>query len=239
MNTIDTIFDLMDSWRHLPDYQLERRADLFFSLYLPQAIEKKLGFPVEPRFIPEFPVRKGIIYEDIPKKEVNQSNKIDYVAIAKHGKIAVFVELKTDVSSHRGVQGEYFELARDAGFPTLLAGILDIFRNPRSAKRKYFCLIDQLAKLGQYRIPEDVHEIMTRQRLQGITKASYGMKVTSKVSECIIVYVEPTRTKSCSITFDEFRDVVSAYDDEVSKRFAKSLAEWARVEAGRCEQIGG
>jgi hypothetical protein len=46
MDLIETLFDRMDGWRHLPNYQLERRADLFFSLYLPTAVEAKLGFEV-------------------------------------------------------------------------------------------------------------------------------------------------------------------------------------------------
>lgn len=46
MKQIDTLFNRMDAWRHLPNYQLERRADLFFSLYLPEVLEAKLGFLV-------------------------------------------------------------------------------------------------------------------------------------------------------------------------------------------------
>jgi hypothetical protein len=36
MKQIDTLFDRMDAWRHLPNYQLERRADIFFAMYLPE-----------------------------------------------------------------------------------------------------------------------------------------------------------------------------------------------------------
>ena len=32
MKQIDTLFDRMDAWRHFPNYQLERRADVFFAL---------------------------------------------------------------------------------------------------------------------------------------------------------------------------------------------------------------
>ena len=46
MKQIDTLFNRVDAWRHLPNYQLERRADLFFSLYLPEVLKAKLGFPV-------------------------------------------------------------------------------------------------------------------------------------------------------------------------------------------------
>jgi len=31
---LQTIFRHLDCWRHLPAYQLERRADIFFSAYL-------------------------------------------------------------------------------------------------------------------------------------------------------------------------------------------------------------
>ncbi len=35
MKHLNELFDNMDSWRHLPAYQFERRADIFFSIYLP------------------------------------------------------------------------------------------------------------------------------------------------------------------------------------------------------------
>ncbi|HPD48392.1 MAG TPA: hypothetical protein P5279_17685 [Anaerohalosphaeraceae bacterium] len=71
---ISQLFDRMDAWRHLPNYQLERRADLFFSLYLPSVLESKFGVPVSPIVIPEFPVRIGTIYPNIP---TDKSYKID------------------------------------------------------------------------------------------------------------------------------------------------------------------
>ena len=32
------LFDRLDEWRDFPNYQLERRADIFFSLYLVEAL---------------------------------------------------------------------------------------------------------------------------------------------------------------------------------------------------------
>jgi len=46
MKQIDTLFNRMDAWRHFPNYQLERRADIFFALYLPEVLEAKLRFAV-------------------------------------------------------------------------------------------------------------------------------------------------------------------------------------------------
>ena len=38
MYMIDTLFDRIDAWRHLPSYQLERRADRLFLLYMPEML---------------------------------------------------------------------------------------------------------------------------------------------------------------------------------------------------------
>ena len=42
---INQLFNNLDTWRHLPNYQLERRADIFFSLYLAEVLQaqKDLG----------------------------------------------------------------------------------------------------------------------------------------------------------------------------------------------------
>ena len=60
MKQIDTLFNRMDAWRHFPNYQLERRADIFFALYLPEVLEAKLRFAVGSELAPEFPVRIGV-----------------------------------------------------------------------------------------------------------------------------------------------------------------------------------
>ena len=49
--------ELLDRWRHFPAYQLERRADVFFALYLPGIVEHALGVKVDSRVIPVEPWR--------------------------------------------------------------------------------------------------------------------------------------------------------------------------------------
>ncbi len=61
MSKISVAFDNLDQWRHLPNYQLERRADIFFSLYLKEVIEEKYHVKLHNQIIPEFPVRVGTI----------------------------------------------------------------------------------------------------------------------------------------------------------------------------------
>ena len=64
MNPITDLFDRLDVWRHFPNYQLERRADIFFALYLPEVLESTLEIAINPLLAPEFTVRIGTIYPD-------------------------------------------------------------------------------------------------------------------------------------------------------------------------------
>jgi hypothetical protein len=231
MKQIDTLFNRMDVWRHLPNYQLERRADLFFSLYLPEVLEAKLGFPVSGQVVPEFPVRIGTVYPGIP---INKSYKIDYVALLADADKAILVELKTEGLSRRDSQDKYLLASRDAGFRALLSGVLDIFRATNS-KRKYFALIELLESMGLLQIPLEMKEIMSRPRLQGAIEASRAIEVTTSATVSIIVYVQPNGNGDDIISFEDFRAIVQKHHDPLSQRFAKSLTEWASVKAGEKE----
>jgi len=228
MNRITAIFDRMDEWRHLPNYQLERRADLLFSLYLTEVLERKLGHPLLPTLIPEFPVRIGTIYPDIPG---NKSFKIDYLALPEDRTKAVFVELKTHSHSRRTKQDRYLEAARNAGLERLLEGLLQIFRATNS-KRKYFRLLQLIEDMGLLRIPEAMNRIVAGKNLRGINKASEGIEIDCPLTECGIIYVQPKGTGDDVVNFAEFADTVRAHSDPISQRFSQSLEEWAKVEAG-------
>jgi len=96
MKQIGTLFNWMDAWRHFPNYQLEHRAGIFFALYLPEVLEAKLRFAVGPELAPEFPVRIGTIYPNIP---IDKSYKIDYVALSAAADNAVLVDGKIGTDS--------------------------------------------------------------------------------------------------------------------------------------------
>jgi hypothetical protein len=68
MNIISEIFDKMDKWRNLPKYGLERRADIFFGVYLKTALETKYKTKIKEEIIPEFPVHLATIYPSIQTK---------------------------------------------------------------------------------------------------------------------------------------------------------------------------
>ena len=84
------IFDTLNDWRHLPAYQLERRVDLFFAIYLPYALEARRCVKIKEGLVPEFPIKK---------KGNNRSEKADYLAISKDGDCIFLIELKTDMNS--------------------------------------------------------------------------------------------------------------------------------------------
>ncbi len=225
---IDILFDRMDSWRHLPSYQLERRADIFFSLYLQPVLQAKLDFGISPIIIPEFPVRIGTIYPNI---KTDKSYKIDYVCFSADTKTAILVELKTEGQSRRESQDKYLVAAREVGFTALLDGILKIFKATNS-KRKYFYLLDMLAQAGFLSIPAEMYETINKDCLQGINSIAGSVKVLDCPQDAKIVYIQPNGDGPDIISFEEFRGFIEASDDLLSKRFAQSLHEWATVKAG-------
>lgn len=247
MDPVSELFDRMDKWRHFPNYQLERRADIFFSLYLPEVLEVRLGFPMNPDLAPEFPVRIGTIN---PLIETDKSYKIDYLALSADKAESVYVELKTDVASLRDSQKKYLQDSQQVGLRALLCGICKIFR-VTNAKRKYFALMLHLEQMGLLKIPNELKTIMAGKSLHGAKEASIDIGITAPSTKPRIVYVQPNRPRTkpparppvldsldngnnpdIIISFQEFAEVVACHPDAVSQRFAKSMLDWARVQAG-------
>ena len=152
--TIDHVFELLDDWRHLPTYQLERRADIFFALFLPEVL-REFDQTTEVRcpIIPEFPIKNA---------DNNKSKKVDYLALSKNEeeKLAFIVELKTDMASKRTKKEkekqEYFLSKFEQGMEGLVRDILKICLTTKERK-KYSHLLWRLSKLG---LVEGVNEII-------------------------------------------------------------------------------
>ena len=161
---IKTLFDRLDSWRHLPNYQLERRADVFFSLYLQHVLQSRLGFEISPVIIPEFPVRIGTIY---PHIDIDKSYKVDYACFSADKKTVVFVELKTEGQSRRKSQDKYLLASCAIDFSALIEGVIKIFQATQS-KHKYFYLLSELAHAGFLTIPAEMCEAIQNDRLLDI-----------------------------------------------------------------------
>ncbi len=206
------VFDNLDSWRHLPSYQLERRADIFFSVYLPEIIEQHCGCRPA-AIIPEFPVHIPTI---APETTANRSFKVDYLVVLPDKRGFVFVELKTDPSSRRSDQDHYLARVREVGVAALLAGLRRIYKRTQ-AKAKYDCLLRMLDDAGLIDL-----------------KSRGEFAILAVPAEARVLYIQPVCSAGDkdAMPFSEIADLVERHDDALSRRFATSLREWARVEAG-------
>jgi hypothetical protein len=210
VTSINALFDNLDAWRHLPSYQLERRADIFFSIYLPDLLHAYLGVQVE-GLIPEFPLRIGAID---PQSPSNQSFKVDY--LVKCSSQVVLFELKTDAGSRRDRQDQYLERAKQVGLAALLGGVRDIYRASAS-KRKYCHLLYSLQQLG-FIVLHDSGAFT-------FAEVDYDLQ---------IVYLQPHNLehKENVISFQQAAQVIQRRGDPLSVRFAASLRKWAESRAG-------
>jgi hypothetical protein len=208
MNTdrISELFDLLDKWRYFPAYQLERRADIFFAIYLKQIIQNRFGVPID-AIIPEFPVRVGAIID----KEINKSFKIDYVCVCQDKQIVFLVELKTDMLSRREKQDWYLKRAQEINVKGLVDGLFKIYA-ASNQKRKYNYLFHEMENLGW---------IMDFEGTISSFDRMYKME---------ILYIQPEKhpedASSMVITFEDIITFLKTQSDSVSKRFSESLERW-------------
>lgn len=235
MNTISHIFDLLDQWRHLPDYQLERRADIFFAAYLPAFLSQRSDVEIHPLLVPEFPVRIGTIYPDVP---INKSFKIDYVAFARDISQAWLVELKTDSGSRRDKQDKYLKAAQGVGLPALIDGVLQIVE-ATNHKHKYCCLLRLLERIGLLALPDDLGDALASRHWSTAVNACLPrVEVAAHDPPLQIVYLQPMSAGPDEVGFEELAAWLAQQDDAVARRFASSLRDWGRIEAGRRSSSG-
>lgn len=229
MNPLDTVFDHMDRWRHLPAYQLERRADIFFSAYLAEVITGFTGVPASKRMIPELPIKRDLIW---PEHPTSKSVKVDYCLFAEDRSKVFLVELKTDVGSRRDAQDTYLERSVEIGFKAIVEGIKEIVL-ATSAHQKYAHLLAELEHHGCVRLPEDLLDFLYPTAKRGLRDRQKDIEVLVQEDEfeVEVIYVQPLLGSGRCIDFEMFAAYVERHEDAVSKAFGDSLRRW-RVQAG-------
>ena len=201
---INDLFAKLDKWRLFPSYQLERRSDIFFAVYLPDIIKKVLKYEVT-CIIPEFPIRIG----GLNNKELNRSFKIDYLVYCKKANRVLFIELKTDITSRKPKQDKYLEKAKEINIKQLIEGFIKISKATKSTK--YFNLIQELVGINWIKMERNAPE-----------NSSIDYEIE-------IVYIQPKEEISPGktiISFDDIIDTLSSYEDIITKRFVESLRNW-------------
>ncbi len=194
----------LDTWRHLPKYQLERRADLFFGLFVRQLIAEHTGDRISPVVIPEFPFK---LYDG-----TNHTVNFDYVLFSEDGRRVYILELKTDANSVDGDQLAYLKKAADKGFEEVVSGIAEV-RSKTGHKGKYdylFSLLDQI----KFKEPEIILLYLTP-------------KLPPKKEQ------ELQENNFELIYFDEAAAILEKTGGSVECLFAVYLRRWNIVRAGR------
>lgn len=246
--TIERVFGLLDKWRHLPAYQLERRADVFFALFLPEVLNAHCGMETTWTLIPEFPLKK---------KENNGSNRADYLALSECGEHTFLVELKTDMASRSEKQDEYLHDAVGEGLHELIEGFLKICGATKE-KAKYVHL---LALLGELHLVKGVSEkfdqlyenaipvdrIGKNWKGEAIRKGKQFANAFKNVGNNIpsgekgrslkVLYIQPESDSNDPniIGFEKVANIVvntNRGSKEIRNLFACYLKEWAKGNAG-------
>ena len=151
MSEILEVLRQLDDWRHLPAYQLERRVDIFFGMFLPAVIEKEFCVDVD-EVIPEFPLHKALLVDQQSPQFESSSHhsvNVDFAVFGHKGESRrlFLVELKTDMESLNCKQLENMKKARCAGPKHLIRGVKEAACHSRS-KHKYEHLIRRLLELN-------------------------------------------------------------------------------------------
>jgi len=149
-NYFDRVFHLLDKWRHLPNYQLERRADVYFAIFLRDFLQFRTGSDLQEILIPEFPIKRDLIWPDHP---THKSVKVDYVLFSDNRANVYFVELKTDRLSRRKEQDRYLDRCTVIGFERILRELLSITGRTKY-RQKYYHLLHAIADAGYLKIPD-------------------------------------------------------------------------------------
>jgi hypothetical protein len=240
MDKIEEIFDKMDYWRNLPKYELERRSDLFFALYLKDVIAAKFK-PIKEQVIPEFPIHKATIkpfFDGALSCDGEESCNVDFVAFAQDNSECYFVELKTDNASERDKQDKYLAAAKKAKLKLLIQNLTNKIFLATKEKRKYFQLFKLLEDAGIVNLPTNLQTKLFSPHPQGSSDLIRQIKDVCQIDPINIVYILPNDTTKLKkndnvvITFDEFSNIISKYTDPVTTRFRQSLQTWSKTKAG-------
>ncbi len=222
---VHALFELLDQWRHLPNYQLERRADIFFGRYLPEFLGDRFGVSIG-SVVPEFPVKRDLIW---PSHPTNTSVKIDYVALSEDRMRCFFVELKTDVDSRRQAQDHYLETCKAIGFAPILDGLTAIVK-ASSAHQKYFHLLSGLAAQDCLRLPPELAEFIFPRARRGLRNLQDQIEVCVEPGEFDIdvVYIQPTAAKDGPDNVIGFEEMAAWLQgqDALAQIFAQYLRRW-------------
>jgi hypothetical protein len=228
MTTFKELFDRLDFWRNLANYQLERHIDVFISFYLKKVLEHKFSTEISDFIIPEFPINQNLVIKG--GKNGQWSNNVDFAVLSKDLSEIYFIELKTDMSSKRSSQDELMKSCNGRNFHDFLVGVKNICLATKQYS-KYATLISYLQDIGLITVPSELWNL-------DFEKSPYGYKkrvqeITIPENHIVIksVFIQPRLSDpECSlpeISFEYFASVISDENDKVGSCFSEKLRAWS------------
>ncbi|MCO4755472.1 MAG: hypothetical protein KC478_13405 [Bacteriovoracaceae bacterium] len=222
MNKLFDVFSNLEKWKDFPDYQFERRIDIFFSIYLVDILQEYLKSKgvselVTDIVIPEFPLKN-------PRN--NTSNKLDYLMLSD--KEVYAIEFKTENRSYRKEQDKYLKDMADYNMETIIKNLFEIVKATKSLD-KYKNLIRSLSenKLFSKNLFTEIDNISSKSLpidLKDFNPLPEDKTFLTKEPKVLYLAPEPIEESHFdTIDFSFVKKVISKHDDEFSKRFLALL----------------
>ena len=214
MNMIDRVFGNLDKWRHFPGYQLERRADIYFSLYLLEVMEKYFGEPMLPVVVPEFPAYKPLLIgrmderqrklvlgqkSDDPTAEAyHRSYRIDYLVLSRDMSKGYLVEIKTDQNSWGQAQRACLDAAAHIDLRSLLEALRLIVpaAGKKDGRPKYRHLLLEFRALGLVNFRDSLSSALEASDRKSVRAEFQHFSVSTSDPEMTVVYIAPQPTNA-------------------------------------------
>ena len=264
---IKDVFTLLNKWAKFPTYQLERRADIYFAIYLDLILNEIDPLIDYNDIIPEFPYGNP-----------DKPSRIDYVIFRP--KAVYLVELKTSSGSKGKKQFESMKNVKEEGLKTLLRDAFILIAKDRSGEKKrmfkyklFFedlanCLINHKIDIDDININKDVfsescHNIIAEaRRLKEYLVASLekgeskDLRSDGEKIKIRIIYIQPNAEKDNEnepkIQYDDDDDIIIGFDyviktlqdmgnfhnNDLAKHFRDSLETWKKQDSAHpCSHV--
>lgn len=219
---IEQIFELLKKWYEYPKYQLERRLDIFFSIYLPEILKEK-GIYIELNDIfPEFPLKK---------ENNNLSTNADYAIFDNNDDETnlYLIELKTEMNSISNEKKQllYYKQVQKKKIIDLIKEIIEIQKNSKQWKKYEKLLEDIEERYNFIKISSKEREKKTEWIVN-----DNNSKILGNIK---IIYLVPNNSEDKLlkqennfqvIYFDDIIELIeNKYNDKLSKEFCSILKE--------------
>lgn len=250
---MDKLIERLKEWKGLPDYQMERRVDLFISLYLEEVLNAKYVCEDMKIVCPEFPVRAlkiigsgkkwenpELSLDDIKPVCTRHSTKIDYLCYSAEINSLYLVELKTDSASFEIKQLCYYKYyINRSSWKDMWNFVLKCAKGAKSgAWQKYaymlYVIDRKVPALSPYVCSNQYEPLkdgsLTSDSLKSIRNVPFVPHMPSRKIDYIYIAPEdmvfPERMdKKRRITLKEFAEAITQ-KSKFANEFRKVLCEW-------------